>query len=61
LKKKLNFFQKNTFPKRVVGVTCETCAVKNCTERVAAPLKLEKQEKYTQIANTVAHIMNSYD
>jgi hypothetical protein len=61
LKKKLNFFQENTFPKRVVGVTCETCAVKHCTERVAAPLKLEKQEKYTQIANTVTHIMNSYD
>jgi predicted transcriptional regulator/DNA-binding XRE family transcriptional regulator len=61
LKKKLNFFHENTFPKRIVGITCETCAVKNCTERVAAPLKLKKQEKYTKIANTVAHIINSYD
>ena len=61
LKKKLNFFHENTFPKRIVGVTFETYAIKNCTERVAAPLKLKKQEKYTQISNTVMHNMNSYD
>jgi hypothetical protein len=60
LKKKLNFLKENTFPKKIVGITCETCAVKNCAERAAAPLRLEKKEKYTEIANTVAHIMNSY-
>jgi hypothetical protein len=60
LKKKLNFFKENTFPKKLVGITCETCAVKNCAERAAAPLRLEKKEKYSEIANTVAYIMNSY-
>ena len=60
LKKKLNFFNGNTFPKKIVGITCETCAVKNCKERVAEPPRIEKREKYIEIANTVAHIMNSY-
>ena len=60
LKKKLNFFKENTFAKKLVGVTCETCAVENCKERVAAPLRLEKREKYSEIANTVTNIINSY-
>ncbi|AUC86542.1 DNA-binding protein [Polaribacter sp. ALD11] len=60
LKKKLNFFNENTFTKKLVGVTCETCAIKNCKERVAAPLRLEKKEKYKEIANTVEKIINSY-
>ncbi|MEE9408291.1 MAG: helix-turn-helix domain-containing protein [Polaribacter sp.] len=60
LKKKLNFFDENTFTKKLVGVTCETCAVKNCDERVAEPTRLEKQEKYQKIANTVDNIINSY-
>ncbi|QNM86851.1 helix-turn-helix domain-containing protein [Polaribacter pectinis] len=60
LKKKLNFFDENTFPKKLVGVTCETCAVKDCSERVAEPSRLEKQEKYKEIANTVEKIINSF-
>ena len=60
LKKKLNFFDENTFNKKLVGVTCETCSIKNCKERVAEPLRLEKQKKYSEIADTVANIMNSY-
>lgn len=60
LKKKLNFFNGNSFPKKIVGITCETCAVKNCTERAAEPSRIEKREKYIEIANTVAHIINSY-
>ena len=60
LKKKLNFFEENTFTKKLVGVTCETCSVKNCNERVAKPIKLERQEKHQEIANTVDNIINSY-
>jgi hypothetical protein len=60
LKKKLNFFDENTFNKKSVGVTCETCSIKSCKERVAEPLRLEKQKKYSEIADTVANIMNSY-
>lgn len=60
LKKKLNFFEENTFTKKLVGVTCETCSIKNCNERVAKPIKLERQEKHQEIANTVDNIINSY-
>ena len=60
LKKKLNFFEENTFTKKLVGVTCETCSVKNCNERVAKPIKLERHEKHQEIANTVDNIINSY-
>ena len=60
LKKKLNFFQENTFTKKLVGITCETCAVKNCNERAAGPFRLQKEEKYKEIANTVENIINYY-
>lgn len=60
LKKKFKFFNEDTFPKKIVGVTCETCSVKNCKERVAEPTKLIKQNKYKEIANSVDKIINSY-
>ncbi|MCI2227740.1 helix-turn-helix domain-containing protein [Polaribacter sp. MSW13] len=60
LKKKLRFFEENTFTKKLVGVTCETCAVKNCKERASEPFRLERQEKYKEIANTVEQIISSY-
>jgi predicted transcriptional regulator/DNA-binding XRE family transcriptional regulator len=60
LKKKLHFFKEDTFSKKLVGVTCETCSVKNCSERAADSTRLEKQTKYDEIANTVENIINSY-
>jgi hypothetical protein len=60
LKKKLIFLNENTFTKNTVGVTCETCSVKNCDVRVAEPIKLEKRNRHKEIANTVDKIINSY-
>lgn len=60
LKKKLQFLKEDTFTKRTVGVTCETCSVKNCTERAAKPTKLEKKNRHKEIANTVDEIIASY-
>lgn len=60
LKKKLKFFNEDTFNKRIVGVTCENCGVKNCKERASKPLRLEKKNKYSEIANTVEKIIHSY-
>lgn len=60
LKKKLNFLKENTFSKKIVGVTCETCAVENCTERVAEPNRLQKKNKYNDIAKTVENIIKTY-
>ena len=60
LKKKLTFLKENTFNKNTVGITCETCAVKNYTERIAKPTQLEKKNQHKEIAKTVANIINSY-
>jgi len=61
LKKKMNFLKEDTFQKKVVGVTCETCAVKNCNERMASPRLLEKQFRNDEIAETVDKIITSYE
>ena len=60
LKKKLKFLKEDTFTQRKVGVTCETCAVKNCRERIAEPVRLLKNEKYQKISDTVDDIIKSY-
>jgi XRE family transcriptional regulator, fatty acid utilization regulator len=43
IKKKFKFIDSNLIIKQVVGVTCETCAVKNCKERAFAPVQLEQK------------------
>ena len=60
LKKKMAFLKEDTFDKRTVGVTCETCSVENCKERMATPWRLEKQIRYDKIAETVDKIITSY-
>ena len=60
LKKKIKFLNETTFTKRQVGITCETCAVKDCFERVAAPTRLQKKNKYNDISKTVDNIIQKY-
>ncbi|TVZ55249.1 hypothetical protein OD91_0495 [Lutibacter sp. Hel_I_33_5] len=60
LKKKINFLKNNPFNKREVGVTCETCSIKNCQERVAEPKRLERTNRYREIATSVENIISSY-
>lgn len=60
LKNKLRFFKEDTFERKIVGVTCETCAVTNCKERVAEPKVLIKQERNETIEKTVENILKSY-
>lgn len=43
LKKKFKFIDNDSIVKQVVGVTCETCAVKNCSLRAAAPIQIEQK------------------
>jgi hypothetical protein len=38
---KIKFIDNKSIRKQIVGVTCETCAVKNCKERASAPIQLE--------------------
>jgi predicted transcriptional regulator/DNA-binding XRE family transcriptional regulator len=60
LKKKINFLNENNFTQQKVGVTCETCAIKNCKERVAKPTRLQKKNKYNDISKTVDNIIRKY-
>ncbi|WP_105003029.1 helix-turn-helix domain-containing protein [Tenacibaculum sp. SG-28] len=60
LKKKLKFINDSNIITRKVGITCETCAVSNCGERIAEASKLAKQERYKDIEMTVEKILNSY-
>lgn len=60
LKRKLTFFKEDTFTKRTVGVTCETCAVKNCKERMAEPWVLQKQSRNKEIEKIVENIVQSH-
>ena len=43
MKKKFKFMENNLLKKEVVGVTCETCAVKDCLERASPPIHLEQK------------------
>ncbi|MDY0779997.1 helix-turn-helix domain-containing protein [Tenacibaculum sp. IB213877] len=61
LKRKLQFFKEDTFKKRLVGVTCETCSVSNCKERVAEPWRLEKALNNEKIEKSVDKIIKSYE
>jgi predicted transcriptional regulator len=41
MKKKFKFIDNKSIKKEIVGVTCETCAVKNCEERGSPPIQLD--------------------
>lgn len=43
MKKKFKFIDNDSIKKQIVGVTCETCAVKNCMERASPPIHLEQK------------------
>jgi hypothetical protein len=45
MKKKFKFIDNPSLKKQLVGVTCETCAVKNCQERASAPSQLDKKNR----------------
>ena len=43
VKKKFKFIDNESLQKQIVGVTCETCAVKNCLERASPPIQLQQK------------------
>lgn len=61
LKKKLKFLENNQFQRREVGVTCESCGIMDCQERVAEPWKLAKQERYDEVEQTVEQLIASFE
>jgi predicted transcriptional regulator/DNA-binding XRE family transcriptional regulator len=45
MKKKFKFIDSGIIKKELVGVTCETCAVKNCEVRATPPIHLEQKKR----------------
>lgn len=45
MKKKFKFIDSGVVKKEIVGVTCETCAVKNCEVRATPPIHLEQKKR----------------
>ena len=43
VKKKFKFLEGDVVPRQLVGVTCETCAVKECHERASEPIHLNQK------------------
>ncbi|MFD2541663.1 helix-turn-helix domain-containing protein [Lacinutrix gracilariae] len=56
LLKKLQFAENKKIISKDVAVTCERCAIKNCKERKAPPVFLDKIEKNNKIENVVAEL-----
>lgn len=61
LKRKVHFLKESNFIKRKVGVTCETCLVDDCSDRVAEPSKLRRKLTYEKIAKSVDEIIRSHE
>ena len=60
LKKHINFLDDPSIKTKQVGVTCETCAIKNCKERAAEPYQLERKERHKKIEIVVERIMDKF-
>jgi predicted transcriptional regulator len=43
IRKKFKFIENKSITKQIVGVTCETCAVKDCLERSFPPIQLQQK------------------
>jgi len=60
MKKKFKFIDSPSLQKQIVGVTCETCAVKDCLERASAPIHLEQKIRNEKTDLTVQQYIAKY-
>ncbi len=57
---KISFLNDEKLKRNTVGVTCETCAILDCKERVAPPRTLERKERFSKTDTVVQEIMERY-
>ena len=57
---KISFLNDSNIVKRKVGVTCETCAIADCLERIAPPRKLEKKQRFEATDKVVQSLMEKF-
>jgi predicted transcriptional regulator/DNA-binding XRE family transcriptional regulator len=60
VKKKFKFIEGDLVQKQLVGVTCETCSVKDCMERASAPIHLDRKTRNEKTDATVQEYMAKY-
>lgn len=60
LKNKFKFIEDPSIIRRVVGVTCETCAVENCVERVVPAVQLERKQRNLKTEMLVENLMEKF-
>ena len=60
MKKKFKFIENDSLKKQIVGVTCETCAVKNCLERASPPIQLEQKMRHENTDLIVQQYMTKF-
>lgn len=53
LRKKIKFLNDPTISEKEVGVTCQRCAIQDCKERVASPVRLEERARRKKIQDSL--------
>ena len=57
---KINFLKNSNLKKTLVGVTCESCSIIDCTDRVAPPKRIEKAERFSKTDEVVQFLIKKY-
>jgi XRE family transcriptional regulator, fatty acid utilization regulator len=57
---KIGFLKDETVKKREVGVTCESCRIADCKERVAPPRNVERKLRFVQTDEVVQALFEKY-
>jgi XRE family transcriptional regulator, fatty acid utilization regulator len=60
LKNKIRFINDSSLQEKEVGITCERCAIQNCSSRIYEATVLEKKEKHDAISRKIETIIESY-
>jgi predicted transcriptional regulator/DNA-binding XRE family transcriptional regulator len=60
MKKKFKFIDNPSLQRQIVGVTCETCAVKNCEVRASEPIHLQQKIRNENTDAVVQKYMEKY-
>lgn len=57
---KIQFIKDPEIPVKQVGVTCETCSISDCQERVAPPSLLDRQQRFSKTDEVVRELMQKF-
>lgn len=60
MKKKFKFIENKPLVKQIVGVTCETCAVKNCLQRASPATALNLKKRHDLTDSVVQQYIKNY-